>query len=202
MRAPELQHRSSRSKFKYRRYRHEFVLEYLEPIKNLKELNILQLYQPQLRAVPKAKVRTDPALETQEFATLFSQWAHESCPHLEVLVWGMSKETPDTAVIDCLRTDDMEVRTNSAARVEKIPQQYFIKQLVKTDNGATQISAVSVPRSRIREDFPELDIISCDTIGFDPLPRLATEDDVDLNYSTGLKYKAGCGLARRTLGWS
>ncbi|KAI0575773.1 hypothetical protein TUN199_10292, partial [Pyrenophora tritici-repentis] len=131
-----------------------------------------------------------------------AQWAHESCPHLEVLVWGMSKETPDTAVIDCLRTDDMEVRTNSAARVEKIPQQYFIKQLVKTDNGATQILAVSVPRSRIREDFPELDIISCDTIGFDPLPHLATEDDVDLNYSTGLKYKAGCGLARRTLGWS
>ncbi|KAK1915392.1 hypothetical protein P3342_003202 [Pyrenophora teres f. teres] len=200
IRAPELQHRNSRSILKLKRYRHEFVLEYLEPIKYLKGLNILQLYQPQLRAVPKAKVRADPALNTQEFATLFFQWAHASCPHLKVLVWGLSKETPDSAVIDCLRTDDMEVRTDSINGVEKIPQQYFIKQVVEVYNGATQISAVAVPRSRIREDFPELDIISCDTIWFDPLARLAREDDVDLNNSSVLKHKAGCGLAQRNIG--
>lgn len=109
----------------------------------------------------------------------------------------MSKEVPDNGVVKCLRTEEDTVRTDSPNSVEYIPQQCFVKRVGVLGNGATQISAVAVPRSRIREDFPELDILGCDTIHFDPLPRLAADEMISGNYSIGPRHKAGYGLTRR-----
>lgn len=48
--------------------------------------------------------------------------------------------------------------------VDRAPQQCFVKKLVKLEDGTSQIAGASrVTRSRIRDDFPELQILSYET---------------------------------------
>lgn len=48
--------------------------------------------------------------------------------------------------------------------VDRAPQQCFVKKFVELEDGTSQIAGASrVTRSRIRHDFPELQILSYET---------------------------------------
>lgn len=49
------------------------------------------------------------------------------------------------------------------SQVERVRQQCFVKQVTEDKNGALRITALRVTRKQLQIDFPDLDILSCDT---------------------------------------
>jgi hypothetical protein len=99
----------------------------------------------------------------QEFATRFFQWAHHRCPLLEVLIWGTYEENFHQEAWQ-VTEDAKQGRDTSDCGVDRAPQQCFVKKLVELEDGTSQIAGASrVTRSRIRHDFPELQILSYET---------------------------------------
>ncbi|KAF5851459.1 hypothetical protein GGP41_004277 [Bipolaris sorokiniana] len=144
--------------------RQKYVLGQLKPIGKLKNLKMLHLYQDRLRIIDPDQPRRNVAAETQQLATMLFQWAHVLCPDLEVLVWGRFTETLDKDVYSLL--EDQLEREGSLAtneNVERVPQQYYVKQVTRLQGGATHVTAIPFSRRRIQNEFPDLDLLACDT---------------------------------------
>ena len=125
---------------------------------------MLHLYQDRLRIIDPDQPRRNVAAETQQLATMLFQWAHALCPDLDVLVWGRFTETLDRDVYSLLE-DQMEREGSLATNenVERVPQQYYVKQVTRLQGGATHVTAIPFSRRRIQNEFPDLDLLACDT---------------------------------------
>ncbi|RYN17825.1 hypothetical protein AA0119_g5965 [Alternaria tenuissima] len=143
--------------------RFSYVIKILEPIERLKNLKILHLYQDRVRTVRPPTPQVHICEIHQEFATRFFQWAHHRCPLLEVLIWGTYEENFHQEAWQ-VTEDAKQGRDTSECGVDRAPQQCFVKKLVELEDGTSQIAGASrVTRSRIRDDFPELQILSYET---------------------------------------
>jgi hypothetical protein len=109
----------------------------------------------------------------QKFATLFFQWAHTRCPLLKVLIWGSRETGWHSEGLNALNEQD-EGRHLSLGCSELISQQCFVKRVRELDDESFEITATRVTRGRIRDDFPELQILDYDT-GSESADRLAEE---------------------------
>ncbi|EUC33989.1 hypothetical protein COCCADRAFT_25776 [Bipolaris zeicola 26-R-13] len=145
--------------------RQKYVLGRLckKPIGKLKNLKMLHLYQDRIRIIDPDQPR-NVAAETQQLAAVLFQWAHDLCPDLEVLIWGRFTETLDNDVYSLLE-DELETEGSLAnnVNVERVPQQYYVKQVTRVRGGAPNITAIPFSRRRIQNEFPDLDLLACDT---------------------------------------
>ncbi|EOA81946.1 uncharacterized protein SETTUDRAFT_43915 [Exserohilum turcica Et28A] len=143
---------------------HTHVLGHLESIRKLKNLRIVHLYQDRVRLSHAEPSERDPWEQTSTFANIFFQSMHTSCPHLKVLVWGRFTETVDDEMLDMFDMDpDQGQSLLQVSQVERVRQQCFVKQVTEDKNGALRITALRVTRKQLQIDFPDLDILSCDT---------------------------------------
>lgn len=124
---------------------------------------MLHLYQDRIRIIDPDQPR-NVAAETQQLAAVLFQWAHDLCPDLEVLIWGRFTETLDNDVYSLLE-DELETEGSLAnnVNVERVPQQYYVKQVTRVRGGAPNITAIPFSRRRIQNEFPDLDLLACDT---------------------------------------
>ncbi|EUC47541.1 hypothetical protein COCMIDRAFT_89850 [Bipolaris oryzae ATCC 44560] len=155
--------------------RQKYVLGQLKPIGKLKNLKMLHLYQDRLRIIDPDRPRRNVAAETQQLAAMLFQWAHDLCPDLQVLVWGRFTETLDNDVYSLLEDQlEREGSLDTNVNVERIPQQYYVKQVTRVQGEAPHITAVPFSRRRIQNEFPDLDLLACDT-SLGTLDRIARD---------------------------
>lgn len=82
-----------------------------------------------------------------------------------MLVWGTYGEPLEEMVQVAL--DDAH---NEGFAVERTSQYLFVKRRVALHNGLVQVKATRVSNSRLRDEFPDMDILACDP-GYQTLER-------------------------------
>ncbi|CAO2650646.1 Nn.00g019380.m01.CDS01 [Neocucurbitaria sp. VM-36] len=139
--------------------RNDFLLRYLEPIKLLKDLRILHVYQDNIRKVAPSRLRTKDQVadDAHQLAIRFFRDVHPYCPLLNVLVWGNYGE-PSEGHIQGLRDD----ANDEGVTIEQTSQYLFVKRKETLGDGRMQITAVSVTLSRLRDEFPYLELLTYD----------------------------------------
>ncbi|KAH7388763.1 hypothetical protein BKA66DRAFT_569080 [Pyrenochaeta sp. MPI-SDFR-AT-0127] len=146
---------------------HDPLMSYLNPIRSLKDLRVLHLYQNNLNYTEPSYCRGDEqvSLDIHRFATQFFEWAHSYCPRLSVLIWGIYGE-PSEEVLQ-VTLDDAH---DDGFAIERASQHLFLKRRAVLQNGLVQATAVRVSYSQLRDEFPDMDILACDP-GFQTLER-------------------------------
>ncbi|KAF2131757.1 hypothetical protein P153DRAFT_395065 [Dothidotthia symphoricarpi CBS 119687] len=131
---------------------------YVKCIRQLKDLRILHFHQQRLAIVPQSNTsgKYTMASKIHAFANSLFQWSHTKCPSLRVFIWGMTGK-PDEAHEEMVRDTLREGQT-----LERVPQFLFVKRQRKLDCGNTQVYAATVTPSQLREEVPELDLLSYD----------------------------------------
>lgn len=129
------------------------------PIKFLEDLRVLHLYQQRLTVVPLYYIRGKDTMasEIQDFADSFFQWAHGKCPNLALFVWGMTG-APNEAEAEVVR----EICETSDYTFERVPQFVFAKRYRTLQSGERQAYAAPMSSSTLRQDYPELELLSYD----------------------------------------
>ncbi|KAF2032007.1 hypothetical protein EK21DRAFT_61906 [Setomelanomma holmii] len=147
--APErLISRKTGSSLRCNSLRHYFV--------RLNDLRLVHLYQDRAKPVqPEFARSTDKVVtDLQQFATMFFQQTHKNSPRLDVLIWGMHGEATEL---------DKEIaRELGDGSFEIIPQIFFVKRRSQEESGAFVINASITTRSRLRDEFPDLDMLAHD----------------------------------------
>jgi hypothetical protein len=102
------------------------------------------------------RIRSAPQIyfDVREFATSLFKFAHIHCPTLKVLVWGEYK-AEDYAI------EELVLELAEAA-MEHVPQFVFVKEESISQDGKRQISASLMTHDRLRDDFPQLDLLAYD----------------------------------------
>ena len=109
--------------------------------------------------VPSCHVRGKDTIasEIHQLADSLFQQTHIQCPRLTMFVWGMTGE-PDEAEAEMVR----EICEEGDCTFERIPQFLFVKRQKTLHDGRVQVYAAPVTRSRLRDGFPELDLLAYD----------------------------------------
>ncbi|KAF1841051.1 uncharacterized protein K460DRAFT_371051 [Cucurbitaria berberidis CBS 394.84] len=146
--------------------RTDFLLQYLEPIKLLKDLRILQLYEYPVSTVhlPRSLAGDAAAVGAHQVATRFFQGVHPHCPYLNVLVLGIGGDFFEPEFALGVNHDDRHI-------VQRASQHIFVKRQKTLDSGSVHVAADLVSPIRICDEFPDLDLLAYDP-GYQILHRL------------------------------
>jgi hypothetical protein len=133
-----------------------------KPLARLKHLQILHLYQRNLmpgqaensHELQHIRSAQQVFSDIRDFATAFFEWAHIRCPTLRILVWGEYTVEEDAL-------EEFSSRLGEALE-EYDPQFIFVKEEVVGQDGERQIAASLMTRSRLCDDFPQLDLLTYD----------------------------------------
>lgn len=94
-------------------------------------------------------------------ATSIFQEARVQCKSFEVIIWGVYGEPKD---IDLASMEELGVA------FEVIPQLFFVKRTGHGCDDLGQVEAAFSTRSRLRDQYPEVDVLAYDP-GFTELDR-------------------------------
>lgn len=126
------------------------------PLGQLRDLRIVHLYQDRLNPALRglARSRQEIVNGIQDLATLLFQRMHTKAPRLDVLVWGMHGEVTEL--------DKVILQDLGAESYEDIPQIFLVKRSGQYENGTSYIYAAVTTRTRLRDEFPDLDLLAHD----------------------------------------
>jgi hypothetical protein len=133
------------------------LITYLQtPLGQLRDLRIVHLYQDRLNPALRdlARSRQEIVNGIQDLAALIFQRMHTTAPRLNVLIWGMHGEVTEL--------DKVILHDLGAESYEDIPQVFLVKRSGQYENGTSYIYAAVTTRTRLRDEFPDLDLLAHD----------------------------------------
>lgn len=141
---------------------------YQAPIKLLRDLEILQIHGDRMIRVVSSHCRTNAeiALDAHGLAISFFSQMHIYCPNLKVLVLGAFGE-PTPSEVETALSDACD----EGCVIERHSQYIYVKRERRGEDGRVNITAVPTSRCRVRDEFPNLDIMVYHDPGFEHLER-------------------------------